>query len=89
MYVLGRLRGGFSPCPARRWCDSISQHNTPEAGAGIMQFLLRLHSKTSMVISFLSNLGWVDSALRLQIERGTPLDDVQQAATYARAGAER
>nr|DAF72761.1 MAG TPA: hypothetical protein [Caudoviricetes sp.] len=38
-----------------------------------MQFLLRLHPKTSMVISFLSNLGWFDSTPRLQIEPGTPL----------------
>lgn len=54
-----------------------------------MQFLLKLHSKTSMVFSFLSNLGRFNSALRLQIERGTPLNDVQQTATYARAGAGR
>lgn len=37
----------------------------------------------------LSNSGWFNSTLRLQIERGTPLYDVQQAATYARAGAGR
>lgn len=50
--------GGGTPPP---------QHNTPEAGAGIVQFLLRLHSKTSMVISFLSNLGRFNSALRLHV----------------------
>lgn len=56
-----------------------------------MQFLLKLHSKTSMAISFLSNLGRFDSALRLQIKPGTPLacGYVQKAGIFICEGSVR
>lgn len=66
--------------------QKVESHHLPARYAGgwcrVMQFLLRYCiPKVPQQLPFLIP-GWFDPTLRLQIERGTPLNDVQKAATF-------